>query len=226
MLRCVAIDDEPIALSIIGKYCDMYGDIDLRCFENPAEGIAYVRQNPPDILFLDIEMHPVNGLEIAAGLPKEVCLIFTTAYAQYAIDGFELNAIDYIQKPLLFLRFEKAIGKAKRWLGIESDCIFLNVGHQRVKVNLKDILYIEAMDNYVKIFRRDMPTLVSLITMKELLEMLPQGRFIRVHRSYIITESAVESIGTKGIKLSGVDKIIPIGRSYSSKCNTILKSGS
>lgn len=121
MLRCVAIDDEPIALSIISKYCEEYGEIELKCFDSPLEGIDYVIGNPPDIVFLDIEMQPLNGLELARRLPKEVCLIFTTAYRQYALDGFDLNAIDYMRKPLLYPRFEMAVNKAKRWLRIDDN---------------------------------------------------------------------------------------------------------
>ena len=223
MIRCVAIDDEPIALTIIEKYCEQFGDIDLRCFDSPVDGINYVIENPPHILFLDIEMQPLNGLDLAKRIPKEVCLIFTTAYRQFALEGFELNAVDYIQKPILYDRFERAINKAKHWLKIDDQTLTLNAERQRIRIMISDILYVEAMDNYVKIHRESQQVLTFLMSMKDCQELLPSDRFIRVHRSYLVSIGKIESIGTKGVTIFDGKTIIPIGRTYWKACQKLFK---
>lgn len=111
-IKCIAIDDEPMALEIISSFCQRYGNIELTTFTNPIAGMELVRRTKPDILFLDIEMEDINGTELARDLPPGVMLIFTTAYAQYALDGFELNAVDFLHKPFSYSRFEKAVQKA------------------------------------------------------------------------------------------------------------------
>ena len=113
MIKCVAIDDEPIALSIIQEYCSRYGGIELKCFTSPIAGMDYIRENKPDIVFLDIEMNSHNGVTLAKELPAGTCLIFTTAYANYALDGFNVDAVDFLHKPIFYPRFEKAMAKAR-----------------------------------------------------------------------------------------------------------------
>ena len=120
MIKCVAIDDEPIALSIIKEYCNRYGDIDLECFTSPVAGMECVRTSRPDIVFLDIEMNSHNGVELAKELPENTCLIFTTAYASYALDGFNVDAVDFLHKPIFYPRFEKAMEKAKKYIRLSD----------------------------------------------------------------------------------------------------------
>lgn len=112
MIKCVAIDDEPIALSIIQEYCKRFGGVELQCFTSPIEGMACVTETRPDIVFLDIEMNSHNGVELAKEMPPETCIIFTTAYSQYALDGFNVDAVDFLHKPVFYPRFEHAIKKA------------------------------------------------------------------------------------------------------------------
>ena len=112
MIKCVAIDDEPIALSIIQEYCKRFGDIDLQCFTSPIDGMACVKASNPDIVFLDIEMNSHNGVELAKEMPENTCVIFTTAYSQYALDGFNVDAVDFLHKPIFYPRFEHAMQKA------------------------------------------------------------------------------------------------------------------
>lgn len=116
MIKCVAIDDEPIALSILQEYCRKYGEIELKCFTSPIEGMECVESFRPDIVFLDIEMNSHNGLELAKSLPAGTCLIFTTAFSQYALEGFEMDAIDFLHKPIFYPRFERSMEKALKWI--------------------------------------------------------------------------------------------------------------
>lgn len=231
MIRCVAIDDEPIALSIIKEYCGRMGDVELECFTSPLAGLEYIERVKPDVVFLDIEMNSHNGVEIAKQLPRTCCRIFTTAYAQYAIDGFEVDAVDFLQKPIFYDRFERAMDKARVWLGgvsapvpVLTETIMLKSGHKNVVINISDIEYVEAMDNYVKVFRKGLSTVVSQITMKEMEGMLPLARFVRVHRSYIVALDAIESFSNRKIYIAGHKNPIPVGRKYNDSFNCIYNN--
>ena len=114
MIKCVAIDDEPIALSIMQEYCRRLGNIELQCFTSPIEGMACVKETSPDIVFLDIELNSHNGVELAKDISKDTCIIFTTAFSQYALDGFNVDAVDFLHKPIFYPRFEHAVQKALR----------------------------------------------------------------------------------------------------------------
>ncbi|MDE6489844.1 MAG: LytTR family DNA-binding domain-containing protein [Muribaculaceae bacterium] len=225
MIKCVAIDDEPIALSIIEEYCNRLGNIELECFTSPIAGMECVARTHPDIVFLDIEMNSHNGIELARQLPDNSCLIFTTAYAQYALDGFDADAIDFLHKPIFFPRFERAVAKASTWLAKNTDSrrktITLKSEHKNVIINLDDIEFIEAMDNYVKIFRKGMPTVISQITMKEMGGMLPDKHFARVHRSYIVSLAAIDRFSNRQIYFAGHRQPVPVGRKYHESFNNI-----
>lgn len=219
MMKCIAIDDEPIALSIIQEYCKKHGDIELETYTSPVAGMERIRSMRPDIVFLDIEMNSHNGVALAQQLPAGTCLIFTTAYSQYALDGFNVDAVDFLHKPIFYPRFQRAMEKAAKWLGIttappQRDTITLKVEHKNVVVEVDDITYIEAMDNYVKVFRRNLPMVLSQITMKEMEQLLPQQKFIRVHRSFIVSLLAIEKFSNRKIYIHGVTKPIPVGRKY------------
>ncbi|MDE6486418.1 MAG: LytTR family DNA-binding domain-containing protein [Muribaculaceae bacterium] len=228
MIKCVAIDDEPIALSIIREYCKRYGNMELRCFTSPVEGMECVAATHPDIVFLDIEMNSHNGVELARSLPPGTCLIFTTAYAQYAIDGFNVDAVDFLHKPIFYSRFERAMEKAAKWKGLPETntparrtTITLKVEHKNVVIDTDDILFIEAMDNYVKVFRRDKPMVLSQITMKEMQNILPAEGFVRVHRSFIVALHAIDRFSNRKIYLRDSDREIPVGRKYNDTFNNL-----
>lgn len=226
MIKCVAIDDEPIALSIIQEYCNRYGGIGLKCFTSPIAGMDYIRENRPDIVFLDIEMNSHNGVTLAKELPEGTGLIFTTAYASYALDGFNVDAVDFLHKPIFYPRFEQAMAKAKRFIQYRNPepsarCITLKADHKNVVVNLNDVIVIEAMDNYVKIFRKDMPTVITQITMKEIETMLPADVFVRIHRSFIISIQFVEKFANRTVYLHNFPRPIPAGRKYITAFNTL-----
>ena len=230
MITCIAIDDEPIALSIIEQHCNRHGGLTVECYSSPVEGMERIAVTRPDIVFLDIEMNSHNGLDLARQLPEGTCLIFTTAYAQYALEGFNVDAVDFLHKPIFFERFEHAIDKAAAWLTAHrqpsapatAQTITVKMEHKNVVIDLDSIIYIEAMDNYVKIIREDLPRSVSQITMKEMEAMLPTHLFARVHRSYIIAVSAVERYSSRRLFLKDLPQPIPVGRKYLSTFNALF----
>lgn len=232
LMNCIAIDDEPMALAIIKKYCEQLGDIQLQTFTNPFKGLQAINQQHPDIAFLDIEMNGMTGMDIARQLPPGVCLIFTTAYADYALEGYEVNAVDFLHKPFFYPRFVKAVEKAREWIKMKhvttmarrpERLITLKVEYKNVAVSVDSIVYAESMDNYVKVHLTDGQTLVSQLTLKKLEELLPEKEFIRVHRSYIIATSKVEQYSRQSIKLLGIDDEIPVGRSFGTEITDYLR---
>lgn len=226
MIRCIAIDDEPIALSIIQEHCRRYGNVAIETFTSPIAGMERVEATHPDIVFLDIEMNSHNGLTLARELPEGTCLVFTTAFPQYALDGFDADAVDFLHKPIFYERFERAMGKALKWLGKSDtpaprDTITLKSEHKNVVINTDDIVYIEAMDNYVKVYRRELPMVLSQITMKEMAAMLPTASFIRVHRSFIVSLDAIDRFSNRKIYIHTIDRPIPVGRKYIESFNRL-----
>lgn len=226
MIKCIAIDDEPIALSIIREYSKKFGGVDLETYTSPIIGMERVLSVHPDIVFLDIEMNSHNGMALARELPAGTCLIFTTAYSQYALDGFNVDAVDFLHKPIFYPRFERAMEKAIRWLGKndtppQRDTITLKVEHKNVIVDIDDITYVEAMDNYVKVFRNRSQMVMSQITMKEMESVLADGRFIRVHRSFIVSLNAIDKFSNRKIYVRNSDRAIPVGRKYIETFNNL-----
>lgn len=232
MLHCIAIDDEPVALTIVRKYCERIGDIQLETYTNPHKGLKAILNEMPEIAFLDIEMNGMTGMDIAHQLPPQVCIIFTTAYADYALEGFEVNAVDFLHKPFFFPRFVKAVDKAREWVKMKrvtlmarrpERLITLKVEYKNVNVSVDSIVYVESMDNYVKVHLTDKSTLISQISLKKIEEMLPKKEFVRVHRSYIISTAKVEQFTKQSIKLMGCEEEIPVGRSFGSEIADYLK---
>ena len=222
-MKCIAIDDEPVALRILSEYCRRIGDLEIQTYTNPEKGMEQVRKIKPDLLFLDIEMGEMNGIDLARSLPDGVFLIFTTAYAQYAVEGFELNAVDYLQKPFTFSRFEKALQKVSQLKSLyelersqtsRKDEIDLMVEYKHVTVNWNDILYLEAMDNYVRIYLYSAKPLLPQMSLKTILSLLPAGKFVRVHKSYVIPLSRIARYTRSQVWLKQVEQPIPIGRTY------------
>ena len=218
-LRCVAIDDEPLALDIISKFCGRFGGIELSVYSDPAEGIEVIRKGDFDLAFLDVEMEGINGLEIAAAVPPEACFIFTTAYLDYAFDGFNLNAVDYLHKPFAYDRFKLAVEKAIKKLDynehVQADkCIVVKQEYNNVSIPLADIAYVEAMEGYSKIFRTDGSCTLSRVILKTIGAMLPQKKFLRIHRSFIVAVDKIRSFNRQSVTLAS-GQTIPVGRQYS-----------
>lgn len=218
-IKCVAIDDEPLALEVIRKFCQRIGGIDLLVCSDPVAGLEIIQREKPAVVFLDIEMENVTGLDIASRLPSGTCFIFTTAYLDYAVAGFELDAVDYLHKPFSFARFQTAVQKAMRRIGISDQAhdpersILVKQEYNNVKIPLKDIIYIEAMEGYVKIYRENGICTMSRVILKNIGSQLPDNEFIRIHRSFMVAKSKINSFNKREVELnSGV--VLPIGRQY------------
>lgn len=218
-INCIAIDDEPLALTVISSFCKRKGNINLTTFSEPHIGIENIEKQKPDIVFLDIEMNSINGIEIAKRLPKECVFIFTTAHAKFALEGFNLDAVDFLHKPFAYERFEKAIDKALRRLESQTtqtkpEHIIVKQEYNNIMLSTDDILYIEAMENYAKIYRIREPYILSRTSMKTIMSMLPGDKFVRVHKSYIIPLKNIESYNHNYVVLNEGNIKIPIGRTY------------
>ncbi|MBX2932145.1 MAG: response regulator transcription factor [Chitinophagaceae bacterium] len=227
ILKAIALDDEPLALQIILKYCNKISFLQLeKTFTNPDEAIEYLKKNKVDILFLDIQMPDINGIQFYKSLTQKPTVIFTTAFKDYAVEGFNVEAIDYLLKPFEFDRFLKAAYKAKEFIEYTSaqelniNSIYVKVNYEMMKINLADIGLIEALDDYIKIHIKPYPVL-TLMTLKAMSEKLPENLFIRVHRSYIIPIHKVEKFSKTKILVEG--KEIPIGSSYSNVYEKLLQ---
>lgn len=217
-IKCAAIDDEPLALDIIEKFCQRIGNIELRKFSDPVKGLEAVREYKPDIVFLDIEMNGINGIEVASRLPEDTCFIFTTAYLKYALDGFDLDAVDYLHKPFAYSRFQIAFSKALRRIGRQPiktapQCITVKQEYSSITIPIDAILYVEAVEGYSKIFMTSGECVMSRILLKNVLALLPPESFIRVHRSFVVSKLKIKSFNRQEILL--IDgTALPVGRLY------------
>lgn len=232
-MNCIALDDEPLALDIIEAYVKKHPELNLiaRC-NNADEASKVLNSQHIDLMFLDIQMPGVTGLNFVRSLKNKPLFMFTTAYSEYAIDGFELDAIDYLLKPIAYDRFEKAIEKAKEYYTIknnsgltesdlENDFIFVKANQQLIKLAYGEILYVEAFADYVKIFLNDRK-IVTLQTMKKMEAKLPSDIFSRVHRSFIVNRKAVQSFSTSVCEVNG--EKIPVGKNYKNDFIKLMRS--
>ncbi|MDA3952339.1 MAG: LytTR family DNA-binding domain-containing protein [Bacteroidales bacterium] len=225
-MRCIAVDDEPRALEIIDNFISKIDFLDLvGKFRNPVDAIDFLLQNKIDLIFLDINMPDITGTELVKILNQKPMIIFTTAYSEYAIESYELDAIDYLLKPFEFDRFLKAVIKAKEASklssGVENNhIVYLNTidnkiqlksGSETFQIKIDDIKYIEGLGNYVNVYltKKKIATYISL---KDFLEKLPKDGFTRIHKSYIISINHIKSFENYQVKLD--DKTIPIGKNY------------
>jgi DNA-binding LytR/AlgR family response regulator len=233
MMNCIALDDEPLALDIIEAYVKKHPELNLiaRC-NNADEASKVLNSQHIDLMFLDIQMPGVTGLNFVRSLKNKPLFMFTTAYSEYAIDGFELDAIDYLLKPIAYDRFEKAIEKAKEYYTIknnsgltesdlENDFIFVKANQQLIKLAYGEILYVEAFADYVKIFLNDRK-IVTLQTMKKMEAKLPSDIFSRVHRSFIVNRKALQSFSTSVCEVNG--EKIPVGKNYKNDFIKLMRS--
>jgi DNA-binding LytR/AlgR family response regulator len=220
MIRAIAIDDEPPALKVIEVFCSQAGFIELaKSFTKPQDALKYLHKFPADLIFLDIRMPSVTGLELCSKLPQEAMVIFTTAYSEYAVEGFNLNAVDYLLKPFTYERFLQAATKAQDFYRffhhhetVMKQYLFVRADYSLVKIMLDEILYIEGLDDYLKIHLDRKKTVVARMTMKAMVEKLPAESFIRIHRSYIVPLGKIERVRNRVIRI-GNDEI-PLGGSY------------
>ncbi|HMR82648.1 MAG TPA: LytTR family DNA-binding domain-containing protein [Niabella sp.] len=228
-IKAIAIDDEPLALEIVKQYCMQLPGIELiQTFDNAVAGLAYIHQHQPDLLFIDIDMPDINGIDLINSLETKPMIIFTTAYKEFALDGFELEAVDYLLKPFSFERFEKAFQKAaSKYKSANSEDgtpahIFVYTEYRMKKILLQDIIYIESLDDYIKIHLANDKPVMTLMSLKKVSEKLPPGQFIRIHRSYITSVKYLSELSGRKIKLtSGTE--LPVGERYASEVNKWTK---
>ncbi len=228
IIKCAIVDDEPLAVELLASYVSKIPFLEL-CgkYTNATDALHGIGKQPVDLLFLDIQMPELNGLELSRMVPENTRIVFTTAFNQYAVDGFRANALDYLLKPISYADFMEACNKALQWFQLvqqneqqpaaktdeEPTSIFVKSEYKLLQINLDEIRYIEGLKDYVKIYTEQSPhPILSLMNMKAIEQMLPTSRFIRVHRSFIVQKSKIREIERNRIVFG--DVYIPIGDSY------------
>jgi DNA-binding LytR/AlgR family response regulator len=220
MIHAIALDDERPGLVVVENFCQQVQFIQLdKSFQQPSEALKYIQQFPVDLLFLDIHMPSLSGLEFYRQVKQETMVIFTTAYSQYAVEGFNLQAIDYLLKPFTFERFLQAVNKASEHFNLRHQSetaapsyLLIRADYSLVKVNIADILLVEGLDDYLKIHLQGQRPLVARMTMKAMQEKLSPTDFVRVHRSYIVPINRITNVRNKVVFMGKEE--IPIGASY------------
>lgn len=233
-IKCLVIDDEPVARKGIAGYVNQTSFLTLAGIcKSAIEANEFLRREKADLLFLDIQMPDLTGTEFVRSLENPPAIIFTTAYRDYAIEGFELNALDYLVKPISFQRFLKAANKAQTYFeaqrasaprpaGIEQDYFFIKSDGQFIKIKLEDVLYFESEKDYVFIFT-EQKRYLTLLSLKQLEKELPPERFLRVHRSFLVALEKIELLD--GNQLVIKDKRIPVSRSLQETIFNTLIAG-
>ena len=229
MLKAIVIDDEPMALEVIKSFTDKVTFVEMEgYFTNSSEAITFLQNNKTDLLFLDIKMPDISGIELLKSIPDPPMVIFTTAYSGHAVEGFELNAIDYLLKPFSLVRFLKACNKAYEQYELKKNKpdssrslshLFVKSGYEQIRVELDDILYAESHGNYV-VLVLGVKKIACRLTMNEMEALLPGAGFIRVHRSYIIAKRHIRKADKKNIWIQQTE--IPIGTAYVSEIEKII----
>jgi DNA-binding LytR/AlgR family response regulator len=227
-LKTIAIDDEPFALSVIKEYIGKVTFLDLKgLFYDPVKALTFIQENSVDLIFLDINMPDLTGIQFLKALENKPLIIFSTAYSEYAVESYEYKAVDYLLKPIEFERFLKATMRAKEQFEIKQksknvwnltekinnspDSIFIKSGTEIHKVFINNIIYIEGTGNYITIICID-KKIMTLISMSKMLNMLPEKQFYRVHKSYIISMNYVGKIERHQLTVNKIN--IPIGITY------------
>lgn len=233
-INCLIIDDEVPAIELIAKYASMIDQLEVvGTSQSAIKAFEMIADRPVDLLFLDIRMPGLNGIDFARSLKNPPSVILTTAYREYAIDGFELDVIDYLLKPIEFSRFLKSIDRYRSRIisaplyesknSEDDDYIFFNINKTRHKIVLRDILYIESLKDYVRV-HSSIGNLVVKGNIGSIMKRLPAHRFVRIHRSYAIALPYIKSYNQREVDLKGVK--LPIGVSYRNNVNKILNDNS
>ena len=233
MIRTIAIDDEPLALQLVSGYVSKTPFLELvGSFDNPLDAMEFLNDNPVNLIFLDIQMPDLTGIEFARILENRPKIIFTTAYANYALEGFKLEAVDYLLKPFSYEEFLKAARKAERLIKLEqaeqketidanNEFLFLKSEYKIRRINFNDIRYIEGLKDYVKVYLQNEPKpILSINSLKSLEAKLPENKFMRVHRSFIVNLEKVDTIERSRIIFGKV--YIPVSEQYKEKFQQYL----
>lgn len=236
-LSCIIVDDEPLAIELLERYVARTPFLDLKgSFSSAIEAMQALHSEHIDLIFLDIQMPELNGLEFSKTLKKECKVIFTTAFSNYAIEGYKVNALDYLLKPFSYEEFLKAASKALEWFqeweenhlpssGIERDYIFVKSEYKQIKIYLNEILYFEGLKDYIKIWVKGNPkAILTMTSLKSLEEELPKDKFMRVHRSFIIALDKIQSIERSQVVIN--NNRITIAQAYKEEFQKFISSKS
>jgi len=220
-LTAIALDDEPLALEVLRALAGRVPGLDLKAtFTRPSEALSFLQAHPVDLVFLDINMPTVSGLEFCRMLPGEQMVVFTTAHPEFAAEGFELEAVDYLLKPIAQERFARAVQKARQYQAYRQappstptpDYLFVKADLMLHRLALTDIELVEGLDNYVRLHLTGRRPLLVRSTLKGLQEKLPAADFVRVHKSFIVPLALLEAASPRSLRVAGRD--VPIGESY------------
>jgi two-component system, LytTR family, response regulator LytT len=235
MINTIAIDDEPLALQLIAGYIEKTPGLDLTGkFDNPLDAVDFMANESVDLIFLDIQMPDLTGIEFARSITRGPKVIFTTAYEKYALEGFRLEVVDYLLKPFSYEEFFKAVQKAMRLMRLEqkenavqveanNEFLFLKSEYKIRRINFTDILYIEGLKDYVKVYTKNDPKpVLSLASLKLLETKLPESTFMRVHRSFIVNLEKIETIERSRIIFGKV--YIPVSDQYKDKFQEFINN--
>lgn len=232
MLKCVIIDDEPLAREILSGYITQHGALTLAgSFSNALEGQAFLQHHVADLLLLDIEMPAINGIDFLRSLPQPPITVFTTAFRDYAFEGYELGVIDYLLKPISYERFSKAVDKVAEFLSLERNnadlevqpeipsFIFVKSGVQKIRLAFADVVYIQGLKDYA-IIHTTGGKIVTKGSVKSMQTLFPEALFIRVHKSFIVAKDKIKRIERNRIMIT--DQQIPIGRNYKAAIDNLM----
>ncbi len=221
MITCIAIDDEPKALNVIQSHATQIEYLEIKqVFSDPFEALVYLKKTPVDFVFLDINMPDVDGFSVLNQLPDKTLVIFTTAHSEYAIQSYEVEAIDYLLKPFDFVRFQSAVIKIKNKLSADTlvaknnEFFFVNTGGTKQKILFSDVYFLKSDGNYVHYFTKTGKYMVRA-SIKELLTSLPENDFIQTHRSYIVSLKWVEKIEAQQVLVA--NQLVPMGSTFKAK---------
>jgi DNA-binding LytR/AlgR family response regulator len=220
-MRCIAIDDEPLSLALIQQYISKFPALRLvQTFDDAISAAEFLRTNAVDLVFADINMPDINGIDLVRSLVEKPVVIFITAHRKFAVEGFELEALDYLLKPVDFNRFSRTVQRAQEYLRYrrhdaqtQEESIFVRAEYKLIKIPLTDILYIEGLQDYIKIHLTQSRPVMTLMTLKSMQEKLPAARFRRIHRSYIVPVGRITAIVNRKVHI-GAGPELPIGDSY------------
>lgn len=230
MLHTIAIDDEPMALEVIKSLSAKVPFVNLKaCFTNAFEALAYLQQQKTDLIFLDIKMPDISGIDWLKSVPQPPMIIFTTAYSEHAVESFELDAVDYLLKPFSLARFLKAANKAYELhrlkssasaREISSDHVFIKSGYEQIRIDFNDIIYLQSAGNYIH-FMLTENKILSRLTMNEVETLLPAAWFTRIHRSYIVANNKITRMDKYNIWIDDIG--LPIGPGYTPAIANMMK---
>ena len=221
MIKCVVVDDEPLAISLLNQYIRRYKGLEMMDgFTDALESIGYINNHEVDLLFLDILMPDITGIRLLKEITKRPIVIFTSAHRDFAVDGYEMGVADYLLKPFDYERFKKAVDRAVEHIRQKQrdnaellPGIFVRSDYKLIKINFQDILYIESMDDYIRIYLQDGKPVITLMRLKSFFEKLPVNAFQRVHRRYILALSRISSVESRKLTLTNGTEI-PVGDTY------------